>query len=299
LQGFGYGAGRFILGLGKKMIIANTVAYPADRIFEIPHARLTFGLAWLGVVCYAMQIYFDFSGYSDMAVGLGRMFGFRFMENFNYPYASRSVTEFWRRWHISLSTWFRDYLYIPLGGNRVSQARTYLNLVIVFFLCGLWHGANWTFVAWGLFHGAFLVVERIGLRSRLDRLPAVLSRGYLLLVVLVSWVIFRSETLGDSVRYLAALFGLGARPADALGLGHFLTRELCLTLLIGAVGCAPVLPAMRGRLAVAIRGCDASARRLVCGLRYAGEAVFLAAVLLYSAMLMAADTYNPFIYFRF
>ena len=158
---FAYGVRRFVIGLGKKVLVANVVAAPADAIFTMPLAQLSTGHAWLGLVCYTLQIYFDFSGYSDMAIGLGRMFGFRFPENFRWPYIARSVQEFWRRWHISLSTWFRDYLYVPLGGNRGTPARTYANLVTVFFLCGLWHGASWNFVIWGLWHGAFLVVERL------------------------------------------------------------------------------------------------------------------------------------------
>ena len=158
---FACGIRRFVIGLAKKVLIANVVAGPADKIFAMPLAELSPAHAWLGIVCYTLQIYFDFSGYSDMAIGLGRMFGFRFPENFRWPYIADSVQEFWRRWHISLSTWFRDYLYVPLGGNRVSPARRYRNLITVFFLCGLWHGASWNFVIWGLWHGAFLVVERV------------------------------------------------------------------------------------------------------------------------------------------
>jgi alginate O-acetyltransferase complex protein AlgI len=159
-EGFAEGVRRFVVGLGKKMLVANVVARPADAIFGLPSHELTPGLAWLGLACYTLQIYFDFSGYSDMAIGLGRMFGFRFPENFHYPYVALSITDFWRRWHLSLSRWFRDYLYIPLGGNRCSPRRLYANLLTVFFLCGIWHGANWTFIAWGLFHGLFLVLER-------------------------------------------------------------------------------------------------------------------------------------------
>ena len=158
--GFAEGVRRFIIGLAKKVLVANSVAVTADAIFALPARELNFGLSWLGITCYTLQIYFDFSGYSDMAIGLAKLFGIDFLENFNYPYAARSLTEFWRRWHISLSTWFRDYLYIPMGGNRLGPVRTYLNLLTVFFLCGLWHGASWTFAAWGLFHGVFLVLER-------------------------------------------------------------------------------------------------------------------------------------------
>ena len=170
LDDFTYGVRRFIVGLSKKVLIANVVAGPADAIFTMPLAELSAAHAWLGIICYTLQIYFDFSGYSDMAIGLGRMFGFRFPENFRWPYIASSVQAFWRRWHISLSTWFRDYLYIPLGGNRVSAARRYVNLVVVFFLCGLWHGASCNFVIWGLWHGMFLVVERVYTQSR-NQLP--------------------------------------------------------------------------------------------------------------------------------
>src|SRR6185503_489514 len=161
----------------KKVLVANTVARSADAIFALPATDLTTSVAWAGTIFYTLQIYFDFSAYSDMAIGLGRMFGFRFLENFDYPYVASSITEFWRRWHISLSRWFRDYLYVPLGGNRRGRTRTYVNLVVVFFLCGVWHGAAWTFVVWGLFHGLFLVVERAGLGDRLERAPRVIGRA--------------------------------------------------------------------------------------------------------------------------
>ncbi len=173
LDDFAYGVRRFIIGLAKKVLVANIVAGPADKMFALPFDQLSAAHAWLGISCYTLQIYFDFSGYSDMAIGLGRMFGFRFPENFRWPYIADSVQDFWRRWHISLSTWFRDYLYVPLGGNRLSPARTYGNLVAVFFLCGLWHGASWNFVIWGLFHGTFLVIER--LVSRSSRRPGPLA----------------------------------------------------------------------------------------------------------------------------
>ncbi len=166
---FAYGIQRFIVGLGKKMLIANSAASVADAAFEIPDNQLSLAVAWLGILCYTVQIYFDFSGYSDMAIGLGRMFGFKFLENFNYPYIAKSVTDFWRRWHISLSTWYRDYLYIPLGGNRCAPWRVSLNLMIVFVLCGLWHGASWNFAIWGIYHGSFLMLERGRLgRNRFD-----------------------------------------------------------------------------------------------------------------------------------
>ncbi|MCB1615707.1 MAG: MBOAT family protein [Pseudomonadales bacterium] len=210
------GMRRFILGLAKKMLIANTLGEVADQIFALSGNELSTPVAWLGIICYALQIYFDFSAYSDMAIGLGRMFGFRFLENFNYPYISASVQEFWRRWHISLSSWFRDYLYIPLGGSRVAPWRIYFNLCLVFFLCGLWHGASWNFVIWGLIHGAFLVIERLGFDKILQRLWRPVRHCYTLLVVLVGWVFFRAETLDTSLHYTKTLMGLSSLPSEQI-----------------------------------------------------------------------------------
>jgi alginate O-acetyltransferase complex protein AlgI len=184
LELFANGAARFIIGLSKKMLIANPLGEVADNIFILSGNDLTMPLAWIGVVAYSLQIYFDFSGYSDMAIGLGRMFGFKFLENFNYPYISKSLREFWRRWHISLSTWFRDYIYIPLGGNRVSTVRVYMNLFIVFLLTGVWHGASWNFVAWGLFHGIFLAAEHAGFSKILSKIWRALQHLYLIFIVL-------------------------------------------------------------------------------------------------------------------
>jgi alginate O-acetyltransferase complex protein AlgI len=195
LAQFASGVRRFVIGLGKKVLIANVCGRVSDGIFGANPGEITPAVAWLGTVSYALQAYFDFSGYSDMAIGLGRMFGFEFRENFVHPYVSRSMTEIWRRWHISLSSWFRDYLYIPLGGNRISPARTYLNLLVVFVLCGVWHGAEWGFVVFGLYQGAFLVLERVGFGRRLERWPAVLQHVYLLTVWLVGLAIFRCEKL--------------------------------------------------------------------------------------------------------
>ncbi len=233
------------------MLVANIVAGPADQIFALPAAQLTAPLAWLAVVCYTLQIYFDFSGYSDMAIGLGRMFGFRFPENFRYPYAAASVQDFWRRWHISLSSWFRDYVYVPLGGNRASPGRTHLNLVTVFFLCGLWHGASWTFVVWGLFHGAFLVLERVraGASTGTTSTPGLARRAaghvYALAVVMVGWVLFRADTLSGAGAMLGAMVGLGAGAPTAYAWSWYVTPELMLALGAGVVGATPVLPHAR------------------------------------------------------
>lgn len=203
---------RFVSGLGKKVLIANSMGVVADQVFTLPIENVSTGLAWIGIVAYTLQIYFDFSGYSDMAIGLGRIFGFHFLENFNYPYISQSIQEFWRRWHISLSSWFRDYLYIPLGGNRAGTWRTYFNLLLVFFLCGLWHGASWTFVIWGLYHGLFLVVERLGLIQLLKTIPVFFRHVYTMLVVMVGWVFFRAETLDQALAYVVRMFQFKSVP---------------------------------------------------------------------------------------
>ncbi|HUR27476.1 MAG TPA: MBOAT family O-acyltransferase, partial [Planctomycetota bacterium] len=292
-DGFAYGVRRFVLGLGKKMLVANAAAEVADKIFN-SHDALPTPVAWLGILAYTIQIYFDFSGYSDMAIGLGRMFGFRFLENFDHPYVARSVTEFWRRWHISLSTWFRDYLYIPLGGNRGSAQRTYFNLVLVFFLCGLWHGASTTFVVWGLYHGMFLVLERLGLGRWLGARHAAIRHVYLLLVVMLGWVFFRAENMPRAFAFLSALAGAGAAPAT-MPLGLFLDPRIALALACGVIGSIPWLPALQAW----------SSRRMSAGrvgVPIALEAVglgLLVLVLVASSLELASNSYNPFIYFRF
>ena len=290
IDDFAYGVRRFVIGLGKKVLIANVVAVPADGIFALPPHELTAAHAWLGVACYTLQIYFDFSGYSDMAIGLGRMFGFRFPENFRWPYAADTVQEFWRRWHISLSSWFRDYLYVPLGGNRVLPGRMYGNLVLVFFLCGLWHGASWNFVIWGLYHGAFLVVERLGVAPRVRRLPMVIRHAYLIVVVMIGWVFFRAETLTSATAFLSAMAGLGTVTSMPFGIGWFLTPKVALAFAAGLVGSAPIVPAVS-------RWCEGALRRpwtIEAAATAALALVFVAAVLQ-----IAGRSYDPFIYFRF
>jgi alginate O-acetyltransferase complex protein AlgI len=298
LDDFAYGVRRFVIGLSKKVLIANVVAGPADRIFAMPIEQLSAAHAWLAIVCYTFQIYFDFSGYSDMAIGLGRMFGFRFPENFGWPYIAQSIQEFWRRWHISLSSWFRDYLYVPLGGNRVSPARTYVNLVAVFFLCGLWHGANWTFVVWGLWHGFFLVIERrFKSPTREVANTPILSwpiwpHAYALLVVMIGWVFFRAETLTKATAFLEAMGGFTTAAPTPYTVQWYLTPEIWLALAAGAVGSTPWVPA----LANAIDRARQPALRWTLGLV---STAMLAAMLLASIAQVAAGTYNPFIYFQF
>ncbi len=295
---FALGVRRFVIGLGKKMIIANTVGLTANQIYSLPPDQLTTPLAWLAAVCYMLQLYFDFSGYSDMAIGLARLFGFQFPENFNYPYISQSITEFWRRWHMSLSNWFRDYLYIPLGGNRRGPVRTYFNLFLVFLLCGLWHGANWTFVFWGLYHGFFLIVERLGLGALLARLWRPLRHAYALLVILVGWVFFRADTLAQARAVLSAMAGFASGDPAVHNLGLYVTPGLVAVLVV-AVAVSMPLQALytrwRGRLA-ALHGNGAG---LAHGLLAAAETGAFTVLLVASLARVAADTYNPFIYFRF
>ena len=202
------GIERFVLGLSKKVLIADTLARPVDRLFGAPVAELASPVCWLALLSYSLQIYFDFSGYTDMAIGLGKFFGFTLPENFDRPYAAKSLQDFWRRWHMSLSAWFRDYVYLPLGGSRLGNARTAFNLWAVFLLCGLWHGANWTFVTWGLYHGFFLSAERLGLDTKIRRLPVCLSRTYAFLIVSLGWVLFRSPNLSRAIDWYRALFRL-------------------------------------------------------------------------------------------
>ncbi len=293
---FAYGTRRFIVGFGKKMLIANAAAGPADQIFAMPAAQLDAAHAWLGVACYTLQIYFDFSGYSDMAIGLGAMFGFTFPENFRYPYIATSLQDFWRRWHLSLSAWFRDYVYVPLGGNRVSTGRLYLNLLTVFFLCGLWHGASWTFVVWGLFHGAFLVLERLPPGRAIEALPRPARHAYTLLVVMTGWVFFRADSLAGAGAMLQAMWGGGAAAPAPYAIAWYLTPELLLALVAGAIGATPIVPVLARRLAAAG---DVTTPPSVGWAPSLLTTCALAVILVAAVMLSAARTYNPFIYFRF
>jgi len=298
-QLFVSGVNRFILGLGKKVLIANTVAIPAEKIFALPTDELTSGVAWFGAFCYTLQIYFDFSGYSDMAIGLGRMLGFEFRENFDYPYISKSIREFWRRWHISLSTWFRDYIYIPLGGSRCSTARTYFNLMVVFFLCGLWHGASWTFVVWGFYHGLFLILERLWLGKFLANRHAIISQSYTFLVVICGWVIFASDTFSHAMSFLAAMAGFAKGTSTAHSVSWYLSRDIRIAIIIGVIFSMPVLPAFIGwwnRVRASLKGRALTALELPFSLLHI---VGLSLILLICMMLLSAGTHNPFIYFRF
>ena len=292
---FAYGVERFVFGLGKKVLLANPMGAMADQIFSLGIDQISTTTAWLGIICYTLQIYFDFSGYSDMAIGLGRMFGFRFLENFNYPYIARSIREFWRRWHISLSNWFRDYLYIPLGGNRLGSTRTGVNLLIVFLLCGFWHGASWNFIIWGLCHGLFLVLERGRLGRMLQKTPSVMQHLYVLLVVINAWVFFRAETLGYALQYLGVMYGIGSAetmyPYIYIGLDY----EFYTTLAVALLFSSPLYPAV----VKFVEQSDIQSRPTLSGAILFAKCSILCFLLLSASLNLANGAYNPFIYFRF
>ncbi len=310
VDGIKRGSYRFLCGLGKKILISDAMAYAADTVFSLGNAELGALSAWVGAIAYVFQIYFDFSGYSDMAIGLGHMFGFEFRENFNYPYISVSIQDFWRRWHISLSTWFREYLYIPLGGNRRGKARTLRNRYIVFLATGLWHGANWTFLLWGLYHGTLLVLESVGVipavkvgkhkdgegepeeKRTLGRaLIRAASRAYTFLAVLFGFVLFRADTLPQAGAFFAAMFGFGANGGVGFAeAAQFLSPYYIFILAVAIIGSTPYPKKVWARVC----GADGEAVRREPIMMAAG-----AAVLVLCFMALASNSYSPFIYFRF
>jgi alginate O-acetyltransferase complex protein AlgI len=284
---FAEGARRFVMGLAKKVLLANTLGELAVACGAGDEGSVL--LAWLYAIAYTFQIYFDFSGYSDMAIGLGHLFGFKFPENFNYPYVARSVTEFCRRWHMSLSAWFRDYVYIPIGGNRVPLARHVFNILFVWLLTGFWHGAGWTFILWGLFYGLLLLLEKYALGRFLERLPACLRHALLLFCVVVAWVIFDAKDPAGAARTLATMFGFGAAGfADAKSL--YLLRGYALPLLFAAVGCTP-FPSRLVR--------DFSRSGLGERCMTALEPLCVVLLLALATAFLVDGSYTPFIYFRF
>ncbi|MFI5151312.1 MAG: MBOAT family O-acyltransferase [Bacteroidia bacterium] len=290
-ENFTTGLERFITGLAKKVLFSNAFALPATEIFNTAPEHLNAPLAWFGAVCYALHIYCDFSGYSDMALGLGRMFGFHFLENFNFPYMARSIKDFWRRWHISLSTWFRDYLYVPLGGNRKGNVRTYLNLMLVFFLTGLWHGASWNFVVWGFIHGFFLLIERMFLGKWLERLPG-LNNLYTLFIVLNAWVFFSAPDLHYALIYLKTMYGLIPEGTVVKSFHYYLNPEFYFVSLIAILGSAGLFKWIRNQAETLMKG---PANLIWTGLRYS----LLLTTLVVCSVYLFTDSYNPFIYFRF
>lgn len=280
---------RFIVGLSKKVLLSNTAALAADAVFAAELAQVGALAAWIGAVSYLFQIYFDFSGYSDMAIGLGRMFGFTFQENFNYPYISCSVQEFWRRWHISLSTWFKEYLYIPLGGNRKGRARTYVNKLFVFFCTGLWHGADWTFVIWGLYHGLFLLLEGI---LPVKKLPRALGHIYTMLVVCAGFVIFRADTLSQGAALIGKMFtGLPAG-RDTMGFALQQINPLLVLVLVICLFASCPLKSLRSRL-------PGRWEKILARVGNPSAYVCSIALLVLCILSLSGGTYNPFIYFRF
>ena len=281
------GIRRFCYGLGKKVLLANTFAKTADAVFALNASSQKGMVAWLGIICYTLQIYFDFSGYSDMAIGLGRMFGFHFKENFNYPYISCSIREFWRRWHISLSSWFKEYVYIPLGGNRKGKIRTYVNLFIVFLLTGIWHGANFTFLSWGLYYGIILVIERLFLGKLLDRNPVkLLNHLYVLLIVVLGWVLFRASDMNQAVSYLGGLFTAGSGLQSVM---PFLSMKLILSVMIGILLCGPLQELCRTWY-------QRNKKKEWVNI---ADMVVQLSLLVFSILSLIGGTYNPFIYFQF
>ena len=284
----GQGAFLFIIGLAKKAILANTMGEIFEEISAISASNLSVMMAWLGCISYAFQIYFDFSGYSDMAIGLGRMFGFEFKKNFDYPYISKSITEFWRRWHISLSSWFREYVYIPLGGNQCSISKNIANLLIVWALTGMWHGAAWNFIVWGIYYGVILIMEKYVWGAVVDSLPKVVRRIYTMVLILIGWVFFFSPSLGYALRYLFAMVGGGAGIADSNAFFLLLTHWLfyLLAILGSSAAGSRILKSV-----IRIWG-NSVVRTVVTGILFFG-------MLFISVAFLITDTYQPFLYFRF
>ena len=299
LELFAYGVKRFIVGLAKKMLIANLMGAMADQFFERNNGVLyPSWMFWIGAVAYMFQIFYDFSGYSDMAIGLGAIFGFRFPENFNYPYISRTITEFWRRWHISLSSWFKEYLYIPLGGNRVSKARNYFNLFIVFLATGIWHGASWNFVLWGLWHGFFIILEKATdlHKKELSRTGRFFCHLYTLFVVLFGWVLFRANNLAEACSYVKHMFGImESEPAMLNWMTLFDNEKIAVLLLAILCSC----PVFRKMIDVPAQDAPGNSVRRPKIWKTILVDCWLMVLFVLSVMKIAASTYNPFIYFRF
>jgi alginate O-acetyltransferase complex protein AlgI len=291
------GVAFFAIGLAQKVLIANSVAPLVDAIFSLPQDKLTFLAAWAGALGYTLQIYFDFAGYSNMAIGIGLLLGFNFPRNFNYPYIALSITEFWRRWHITLSTWFRDYLYIPLGGNRRGAGRTYGHLFIVFVLCGLWHGAAWTFLFWGLYHGLLLVLERLALFRWLERSPRPLAWLYTIAAVIIGWVLFRADSPAQALNIFQAMAGKATAGVMGPEIRQLFTHETLFWATVGCFSATPLPAGLFNRFANApvvekpLQACGN-----LCNTFTVATAVIL---IFFSAVHLASGTYNPFIYFRF
>ena len=295
IHSFSNGITRFIIGLAKKILIADTLGKVADAAFSIPNGELSAYGSWIGIIAYTFQIYYDFSGYSDMAIGMGKMFGFSFPENFNYPYIADSINNFWKRWHMSLSTWFRDYLYIPLGGNRKSKQRTYIYLFLVFLLCGFWHGASWSFMAWGAYYGVFLVIERV-FPSFTKKLPHILRHLYVLIVVIFGWVLFRADSFNHALAYLQSMFGVyeGSIQMNKLWLvwyGH----DVTIAIILAVIFSFPIIPYVESFL----KKKEAEYPKVIYIFFDLFKYTGLIVLFLICLMPLFGATYNAFIYFRF
>lgn len=289
---FGDGVRRFIIGLGKKVLLSNSLGMLADSVFGMQTYQLTVVSTWLGILAYSLQIFFDFSGYSDMAIGLGKMFGFEFLENFNYPYISQSASEFWRRWHISLGSWFRDYVYFPLGGSRRGNVRTYINLFIVWFLTGFWHGASWTFIAWGLYFGLLIGMEKSYLGRILNGVPRFVRHIYLLLVVMIGWVFFRADSFSYSIEFIKNMFFMG-RSTVFDGTAAAYLNDYWFVLVLSMIFCVPIVDWIRGKIEVA------NEKILESNVSYILNSVVYTGIFLIVIFKLVNSTYNPFLYFRF
>lgn len=288
---FAEGVARFVKGLAKKVLLANQFGLIADKAFSMPADHIAVGFAWLGAIGYMLQIYYDFSGYSDMAIGLGKMFGFHFEENFNAPYLAKSVSDFWRRWHISLGTWFRDYVYFPLGGSRVaSKTRLVYNLFIVWFLTGLWHGANWTFISWGLYFFLLIAIEKLFNLEAFLKKSKVIGHVYLLLTVLVGWVMFKSESIYYAFDYFKSMMGLNSKILLG-GLGKLYWTENVLIIMIGILGCLPI--------SKWLHSFKWMKENKYTGLRQFSSIVLGIGLMAIAVSYLVKNSYNPFIYFNF
>lgn len=284
---FGEGAELFIIGLAKKVLLANNIGALWKTVKATPIDKLSTFSAWLGIIAFTFQIYFDFSGYSDMALGLGKMFGFNFIENFNYPYISKSVTEFWRRWHISLGSWFREYVYIPLGGNREGRLKQYRNLFIVWFLTGLWHGASWNFVLWGLYFGVLVTLEKIFLLKWLDKKPKFIGHIYTLIIVIVGWVIFEFQDVSQITLFIKTMFGFGGNPVYDSNSIYYLYTNALLFILLGICS-TPLIKNMVSKIEM----------KQKTGFSIAMPVIYMFIMFVCTAYLVN-ESYNPFLYFRF
>ncbi|MEG0370855.1 MAG: MBOAT family O-acyltransferase [Clostridium sp.] len=292
LEKFNNGVNRFIIGLSKKILIANPLGSVADGVFNMPTTDLSVATSWIGIIAYSLQIFFDFSGYSDMAIGLGKMFGFDFLENFNYPYISKNVSEFWRRWHISLGSWFKDYVYIPLGGNRVCKIRVFFNLFIVWMLTGFWHGADWSFIVWGLYFGVLIFLEKSFLLKILSRIPTVFSHIYLLIAVIISWVFFRSDSFVYAIDYIKVMTGLGSNKLLD-NLTYVYINDFYFVFLMGILFSMPIVKYINNILTMK------NPKIIENNFIYFIKGTIYSVLFLIIILKLVNSSYNPFLYFRF